>query len=327
MEDISDDIAPKSATPSSPRQMCSSSGALRDDPALFSPPQGWPGAFKSNAELKAFLLTLKAKRVRVVSVPSAAAVQEMTTVLANAPDSSDAGNFERADRIQRLLGWPIIAGFALFQQRKLAANERDVYTGVERWWNAMPNGTWVDTTPRTDADKDTVLLESPLCVRPGPGGSTASAPTTATATAPTSASTTKSALKSAGKSATAPTGPRYARLAMTRKTGFDDGFGSQVRSTSAVSGARERPSCQSDCFGDGSVRLRAARPAAPESTPSIAAPHQPSSTLPPLPAPPLHPAPPSSPPPLIAPPLAVWPPPCCFRSAPLAPVTGSSSVS
>ena len=146
----------------SPKRILSSKdgSAANEHGRLFSPPVGWPQSYKTNEKLKDFLLgKLKAKRIRVVAAPKAEDVQEVTAKLAEAGGAGvdadeDDGNFGRALAINRLLGWPIIAGFACYQQATSAEEEEE-----------EPRGTGSDGTG-TGSEGEAVLA----AVGSGTGG-------------------------------------------------------------------------------------------------------------------------------------------------------------
>ena len=236
-----------------PNKACSSEVHPADDEALVSPPTGWPGSFKTNAALKAFLLSLKAKRVRVVGLPSAADVQEAAataTAAGHSLNGTDAGNFARAARIQHLLKWPIVAGFALYE-----CPDSHSFVAFERWWNAKPSGPWVDFSHRhrqpSGSALELVLLESPLCRNPNTAFAAILAAAAAQEAVPAAATTASAAPETAAPAAAAPAAaapavtsstpptklskdggakaPRYARVVATRRAGFNDGFGAQLQ--------------------------------------------------------------------------------------------------
>ena len=156
--------APPAADPASARSL-GSSRLIRQDGdiaseescsgTLLSPPTGWPGCYEAKGtKLKAFVgTTLAGTRVRVcahISGRNAAFVAEVQLKA-----GSSRGN---AERVQATTGWPIVGGYALYEQVDGAGAE-PVFVGRPWWWNAKPNGAWVDATPR-GGDHALVLVES-----------------------------------------------------------------------------------------------------------------------------------------------------------------------
>lgn len=135
--------------------MARSIATLSEGGELVSPPRGWPACFKESASLKAFLgRTLKARKCRLVEPPPDDIAAEIgASAVRLAPDESTAN----AERVGRVLGWPIVRGFAIFE---LGAHAGE-FVARERWWNVHPeSGIWVDPTPRNKGQAQLVLVEA-----------------------------------------------------------------------------------------------------------------------------------------------------------------------
>ena len=177
-----------------------SAPSTTDELSLISLPTRWPEPFKSSSELQQFLQKqLKATRVRLVHKPGADAA-----AIAAALGDSDLNGFERALKLRDAVGWSIVCGFALSQVEAM-----DAFVAEERCWNAKPSGVWVDSWQ--GAASATVLCASAL-VRPpeAPSKPRRNKPPTAAEVRPP--------------------------IALTRRVGFDDGFGAQLQRILAIYG-------------------------------------------------------------------------------------------
>ena len=73
-----------------------------------------------------------------------------------------------AIRVRDRTGWPIVTGFALYEQPGDGAPEEAApqYVGLQHFWNATPRGLWADATPRPPHHTARILVESPKGERP-----------------------------------------------------------------------------------------------------------------------------------------------------------------
>ena len=128
---------------------------------LLSPPRGWPACF-SSAVLQALLTReLAGRRVRLCGRPSAADAALLAGL------ELEGSSLANAERVRRHTGWSVLGGYALYERAAAAApsapaSER--YVAQLRYWNAKADGTWLDATPRSDAQL--VLVESPKAPLP-----------------------------------------------------------------------------------------------------------------------------------------------------------------
>lgn len=123
---------------------------------LVSPPRGWPACYEAKGtKLRSFVgVTLAGTRVRLcarISGRNAALVEDVEL------DARD--SHLNAERVYSATGWEVLCGFALYELVDESCGEQ-VFVGRPMWWNAKPNGAWIDATPR-DADYALVLVESP----------------------------------------------------------------------------------------------------------------------------------------------------------------------
>ena len=123
---------------------------------LVSPPRGWPESFNSPA-LQAYIEKLDGKRVRLVGLPGPSDVAKVAKLKL---DTTDTDSLSVAKRVRKLTGWPIVAGYALFE-RSVAPSGSPEYVSNQRWWNAKKEaGKWIDVTPREADIAELVLVES-----------------------------------------------------------------------------------------------------------------------------------------------------------------------
>ncbi len=141
-----------------PSDVVASEGG-RTSGTLVSPPAGWPGCFKENATLKAFMgkKALGGKRCRLTALPSAEDAAKGASLELDREDS-----FSNALAAQRAFGWDVIKGFVIYS---LAEDPADAFVAHKRWWNAKESGIWVDFTPRPAGFDTAVLLESALATK------------------------------------------------------------------------------------------------------------------------------------------------------------------
>jgi type II protein arginine methyltransferase len=121
-------------------------------------PREWPAAYKESAALKSLIGKkgrIAGKRVAVAGTPSS---EERATIrgLTLYPLQSFSNAERAAERTAG--GLSVVRGWAVFE-----CLDRPVGTAfvAERyWWNALPDGKWVDLTPRPDAWQQVLLAEA-----------------------------------------------------------------------------------------------------------------------------------------------------------------------
>lgn len=118
------------------------------EPALLSPPRGWPASF-SGKPLQTFLAGLGGQRVRLCSAPDESLALGL---------SAGAPSVEHALAVRRLKGWPVVAGYAVYEREDSPGS----FIATGRFWNARGEaGVWVDFSPRSGAEARLVLVEVP----------------------------------------------------------------------------------------------------------------------------------------------------------------------
>lgn len=126
-------------------------GWTQSNEELMSPPRQWPTSFKANKTLSSFLnKTIKGTKARLTSKPpddiaadAASSVQPLSPV-----DSAF-----NATRAHKILGWPVLAGFAIYELK----GSPNIFVARRFFWNLHPRNIWVDLTPR-DAHLSEILL-------------------------------------------------------------------------------------------------------------------------------------------------------------------------
>ena len=111
--------------------------AAMEGPTLVSPPPRWPECFQ-DAAMKRFVGKkhgLACSRCRLVT-------QREEQDSGDEDDDMAVAMRARAEH-----GWRIVGGFAIYG----VASKPGLYVARRRWWNAKPDGGWVDLTATTDA--------------------------------------------------------------------------------------------------------------------------------------------------------------------------------
>ena len=129
---------------------------------LRTPPSGWPGVFKTPKLQNYVAKTLGAKKVRLTSAPAQEHVNTALDAGVSLPLS--AGARANALLLRERVGWDVLAGFILFENRQGAGE----YVSVPHWWNSTPKGLWLDLTPRAADRTEMVLVQSDQTEVPEP---------------------------------------------------------------------------------------------------------------------------------------------------------------
>mmetsp|Transcript_158119 Transcript_158119/g.291670 ORF Transcript_158119/g.291670 Transcript_158119/m.291670 type:complete len:1057 (-) Transcript_158119:452-3622(-) len=120
-------------------------------------PRDWPACYSQNKTLK-LLVGKKGrcapKRVAVVAVPSAEDRAAVPADLSFQPLQS----FANAERAEKVAGMSVIRGWIVFEQLDRPAGA--TFVAERYWWNALPDGKWVDFTPRPEAWPEVLLAEA-----------------------------------------------------------------------------------------------------------------------------------------------------------------------
>lgn len=127
----------------------------------LSPPRFWPQAFTQFKPMKTFISNkLEGRKVRLTEAPHPLEIERLRTLLH--ADLQEGHAKFNAVAVRRALGWQIIGGYILLEERQGSGRkdpvEKPLYHGQRHWWNVTPMGMWVDFTPR--GFKQLVLVES-----------------------------------------------------------------------------------------------------------------------------------------------------------------------
>jgi len=121
-------------------------------------PRDWPAVYSSNSALKSLIGKrgrIPSKRAAVAGVPTAEQRAKVAAGFAAHPLQSFA-NAERA--AETLAGVKVVQGWAVFE--RLDRPPGAAFVAERYWWNALPDGTWVDLTPRPEAWENLLLAEA-----------------------------------------------------------------------------------------------------------------------------------------------------------------------
>lgn len=120
-------------------------------------PRDWPAVYSQNKILKSLVGkkgTCAGKKVSVVGAPSDEE-RKCTADLVFEPLHSFA-NAERACKVAS--GLSVVRGWLVLEHLDLPAGE--AFVAERYWWNALPDGKWVDFTPRPKAWDELMLAEA-----------------------------------------------------------------------------------------------------------------------------------------------------------------------
>jgi len=119
-------------------------------------PRDWPNVYTTSKPLKSLIGKkgrCPGKKVGVVGTPL--------------PEESDAvkkvplyklQSFANAERIEQATGMAAVHGWAVFEH--LDKDVSSAFVAERYWWNTMPDGKWVDFTPRPEDWPDLLLAEA-----------------------------------------------------------------------------------------------------------------------------------------------------------------------
>jgi len=119
-------------------------------------PRDWPNVYTSSKALKSLVGkkgTCAGKKVGVVATPAPEETAQVKGLKFYQLQS-----FSNAERVEKATGMQVIQGWAIFEHL-----DKPVSTGfvAERfWWNLLPDGRWVDFTPRPEEWPELLLAEA-----------------------------------------------------------------------------------------------------------------------------------------------------------------------
>ncbi|CAJ1396847.1 unnamed protein product [Effrenium voratum] len=118
-------------------------------------PRDWPKTYSTSAALKSLIGKrgrAAAKRVAVAGLPTPQQLAELPK-LTMVPMHS----FQNAERAAQLAGLGVVRGWAVFERLDRAVGE--AFVAERYWWNTMPDGTWIDLSPRPSSWPQVLLVE------------------------------------------------------------------------------------------------------------------------------------------------------------------------
>lgn len=120
-------------------------------------PRDWPAVYSQNKTLK-LLIGKKGrcapKRVAVVALPTEEDRSAVPAELSFQPLQS----FANAERAEKAAGMSVIRGWMVLEHLDRPAGA--AFVAERYWWNALPNGKWVDFTPRPETWPELLLAEA-----------------------------------------------------------------------------------------------------------------------------------------------------------------------
>ncbi|CAJ1376739.1 unnamed protein product [Effrenium voratum] len=119
-------------------------------------PRDWPNVYGTSKALKQLVGKkgrCAGKKVGVVPGPDATQLS-MVKGLQFQPLQS----FSNAERAAKAAGMEVVRGWAVYEHLDKAISE--AFVAERFWWNSLPDGTWVDFTPRPESFPDLLLAEA-----------------------------------------------------------------------------------------------------------------------------------------------------------------------
>jgi len=119
-------------------------------------PRDWPGVYGSSKALKQLVGKkgkCAGKKVGVVPGPDASQLS-MVKGLKFYPLQS----FSNAERAAKAAGMDVVRGWAVYEHLDKGVSE--AFVAERFWWNSLPDGTWIDFTPRPDVLPEILLAEA-----------------------------------------------------------------------------------------------------------------------------------------------------------------------
>jgi len=119
-------------------------------------PRDWPNVYTSNKPLKSLIGKkgrCAGKKVGVVGAPLPEELDQVGGLTFQRLQS-----FSNAESVQRQSGFPVVQGWAVFEHLDLPVGA--AFVAERYWWNALPEGKWVDFTPRPAGWSEMLLAEA-----------------------------------------------------------------------------------------------------------------------------------------------------------------------
>jgi len=119
-------------------------------------PRDWPAVYGSSKALKQLVGKkgrCAGKKVGVVAGPDKDQLSLVKDVKFHHLQS-----FSNAERAHKVAGLEVVRGWAVFEHLDQAVSE--AFVAERFWWNSLPDGTWVDFTPRPKDWPEILLAEA-----------------------------------------------------------------------------------------------------------------------------------------------------------------------
>jgi len=119
-------------------------------------PRDWPNVYTTSKALKALVGKkgqCAGKKVGVVATPTPEEKAQVKGIQLYQLQS-----FSNAERVEKATGLLIVRGWAIFEHLDKATSS--AFVAERYWWNAMPDGKWVDFTPRPEDWPELLLAEA-----------------------------------------------------------------------------------------------------------------------------------------------------------------------
>eukprot|EP00446_Apocalathium_sp_SHHI-4_P016373 CAMPEP_0177222450 /NCGR_PEP_ID=MMETSP0367-20130122/37951_1 /TAXON_ID=447022 ORGANISM="Scrippsiella hangoei-like, Strain SHHI-4" /NCGR_SAMPLE_ID=MMETSP0367 /ASSEMBLY_ACC=CAM_ASM_000362 /LENGTH=176 /DNA_ID=CAMNT_0018672341 /DNA_START=8 /DNA_END=534 /DNA_ORIENTATION=- len=123
---------------------------------LLGFPRDWPTVYTSSKALKSLIGKkgrCAGKKVGVVGEPLPEEADQVKGVSLRHLQS-----FLNAAMVEKKTGFSVVPGWAVFEHLDLAVSE--AFVAERYWWNALPDGKWVDFTPRPKTWPELLLAEA-----------------------------------------------------------------------------------------------------------------------------------------------------------------------
>lgn len=119
-------------------------------------PRDWPNVYTTCKPLKSLIGkkgSCPGKKVGVVGLPTP---EDNATV--RGLDFYPLQSFSNAENVEKKTGMVAVHGWAVFEH--LDRDISEAFVAERYWWNAMPDGKWVDFTPRPEEWPELLLAEA-----------------------------------------------------------------------------------------------------------------------------------------------------------------------
>lgn len=119
-------------------------------------PRDWPAVYTSSKALKSLVGkkgSCAGKKVGVVGGPTAEELGQVKGLRFYHLQS-----FANAERVEQAAGFEVVRGWSIFEHLDKAVSE--AFVAERYWWNSLPDGKWVDFTPRPEDWPELLLAEA-----------------------------------------------------------------------------------------------------------------------------------------------------------------------